>query len=269
MRISYLILGTMLIFFFTMGCEVQSKKEISKKKLLVGSSYNHTYRSIFRDPYFATGNFLLNTTDSVEADLWQYIKLDTSASYFGKFSEGMPINEWKFFFKDGRSFSSNWKIYNNKARSCKFSIPFDYREEMVDSSTFHLATTNDSLGKVSIILGINPPILEEEKVIQFATNAEGGLSQQGFTFTKTRLKIKNEKGTYFFTEFFMKSPVNKNVKFYHFCGNLPSRSKLVEFSLYHDGPKEDLVKLILELVLNHFYVNNERFYNPYLKLNNN
>lgn len=269
MRISYLTFGTALAFCLSMACEVQTKKVISKHNLLVGSSYNHLFRNVFRETCFATGNFLLNAPDSVEADLWMYTKLDTSAVFFGKFSDGMPINEWQFVLNDGRQYSSNWNVYNNKMTACRFSLPFDYKETIVDSSTFHLATTNDSLGKVSIILGINPPILEEEKVIQFAARDEEGLVQQGFTFTKTRLKIKNEKATYYFTEFFMKSPVNKNVKYYHFYGNMPSGSKFVEFSLYHDGPKDDLVKLILELVLNHLYVNNERFYNPYLKQNKN
>jgi hypothetical protein len=54
-----------------------------------------------------------------------------------------------------------------------------------------------------------------------------------------------------------------NLKLYHTYGHLPSKKHFIEFTLYHDGPREDLVKIIYGIVIGSIYVDNERYFNPY------
>jgi hypothetical protein len=94
---------------------------------------------------------------------------------------------------------------------------------------------------------------------------EAGLVQQGFKFTPKRVDIKNSKASYVFTEFSNTDEQGKKSKLYHFYGNLPSGNHFVEVSFFHQGPKEEFVRLIFTLVVNNLYIGDERFYNPYLK----
>src|SRR5689334_1882630 len=91
--------------------------------------------------------------------------------------------------------------------------------------------------------------------------------QQGFAITQKKQNNKKSNSDYFFTEFFMKDSLGKNAKFYRLYGNLPSKHRFVELSLFHNGPEDELVKIIFDLIANNLYLNEERFYNPYI-LNN-
>lgn len=273
MKNKYLVFISGIIFiiscFFLLECEVRINKKANSGNHQGFSSGDSKYRNVFGDTLLALGGFIKNARDSVETGLWEYIKQDTPLVLFGNFSEGLPVKEWQFVLDDGRRFASNWNIYNNNFAACRFSIPFDYEETKVDSTCFQLKTMNDSLGKISIVINVGKAISGNDKLVQFGIGTETGLVQQGFTYTKKVYEIRNSKATYFFTEFFMKRTGNKAIKYYNIYGNLPSKSRFVEFSLYHEGPKEELVKLIFDLMANHLYINNERFYNPYLGQNKN
>jgi hypothetical protein len=206
------------------------------------------------------GSFLKKTPDSIETGLWQYVKQDTSLVLFGNFSNGMPIKDWQFILNDGRRFSSTWSVYQNSTTACRFSLPFDYEETIIDSTCFKLTTINDSLGKMIVVLIVDKPIYDYEKLIGFGHDSDSGLLQQGFTFIQKNHKSNSD---YSLTEFFMRNSLGKDVKFYRLYGNLPSKHRFVELSLFHDGPKDELAKLIFNLIANHLYVSEERFYNPY------
>lgn len=259
LAIIFLIVGGLLL-----GCKTRIKKEY-KEILHSVLPAGEEYRDLFGNVYFIQGTFKKNSPDSVETGMWEYVKRDTPVILMGSFSEGLPIKEWQFFLNDERGFSSNWNIYENKITQCSFSLPFKYEETIFDSASFRLATRNDSLGKVSIIIGVHKPKFNEKVLANFNSEVEAGLSQNLFSFTPKRKELKNSKSTYIFTEFFMKDSLGMNLKLYHIYGNLPSKRHFVEFSLYHQGPKEELVKLIFNLIANNLYVDNERFYNPYLK----
>jgi hypothetical protein len=207
------------------------------------------FRIFLGDTSFGIGYIEASSVDSVEEGSWMYVKADTFSAYFGKFSSGVPVNEWQIAFKDGWHYTSNWNVYINRLLHCKFSLPFGYEEVMPDSNSLRLATNNDSLGTVWIMVSSNPQISDASGLARYGVINEQGLLRQGLTFTKRGRQIRNKQAAYFFTEYFMKTPLNKSVKYYHFYGNLPSQKKLIEISVYHDRPKEELIKVLLKLIL--------------------
>ena len=241
------------------GCHEQNAKPVQ----IEWTADAHHYQSIFGEEYYATGIFLSNQQDSIESRLWYYTSLARPKVIYGYFTDGLLTGDWSFVLGDGRMTTSKWSSYHNCLTACAFSLPFVVEENTVDSIYFKLRTQNDSLGKISIIVGVRKPFMKDENLAKFGPDAEIGLTQQGYTFTSTRKEIKKGGVRYFFTEYFMKDSSNRDVKLYNLYGNSPSGKHFVEFTLFHSGPKEDLVKIIFNLMVTNLYVGSERFYNPY------
>jgi hypothetical protein len=263
-RRSFFIIKSLVALFAVMnvliGCNQQHKKATQEAK----SSDIHYFKDFFGEKYLAMGSFSSISNDSIENKLWYYTNLDRPLVVYGTFFNGMPAEDWKFVLNDGTLMSSKWTTYSNGLTSCAFSVPFSFEETIVDSNYFKLATMNDSLGKVSIIVGVRDIFMKEEDLAKFGPHSEIGLTQQGYTFRSNRREIKKGVARYFFTEYFMKDSVNKDVKLYNVYGYCPSKRHFIEFALFHNGPKEDLVKIIFNLIVSSLYVENERFFNPYI-----
>jgi len=129
---------------------------------------------------------------------------------------------------------------------------------------FRLRTMNDSLGKISIIVGVRDSTSPGESLIEFGQDVDNELRKKGYPLKSNRHQIIKSEIGYFFTEYFMKDSANKDVKLYNLYGYTPSKRHFVEFTLFHDGPKDDKVKVIFNLIATSAYIDNERFFNPYL-----
>jgi hypothetical protein len=223
------------------------------------------YKDLFGKSWFGVGGYLTRTADSVENGMWQFIKEGKPQVLVGAYDKGLPVNDWIFSLAEGWQTKSNWNIYDNKVTSVRFSLPFSCEETKVDSSIFKLKTVNDSLGRISIIYGVYKKLVEDDKRAQYDSDFESWLANLGFRFTREKREIRNIGSTYYFNEFTMKDSANNNVKCYQISGNLPSKKAFVEVSFFHMGPREELVKVIFNMIVNHMYIGDERFYNPYLK----
>jgi hypothetical protein len=224
----------------------------------------HSFKNVFGENCYATGRYLNSSGDSIETNLWFITNITNSMVIYGDYGNGLSTGVWRFGLKDGSLLSSEWSIYTNGLTKCSFSLPFQYDETTVDSNFFRLRTTNDSLGKVSIVVGITDTIIKDDELAKYGVNSEDGLRRQGYTFRGNLTVIVKGTNKYYFTEYFMKDSSNKDVKFYHLYGYTHSRSHFVDFALFHDGPKDDLVKVIYNLIVTSMYIRNERLFNPYL-----
>jgi len=248
------------IFLFTISCG----NRVNNNSRDGVAETVHNYRGIFGESYLATGIFQSQEAgDSIEDKHWLFTNLTRPFVMYGDYSSGFPAGNWNFGFKDSSLISSTWSIYKNELTNCSFSLPFPAKETVVDSFFFKLTADNDSLGKISIIVGITNVKLVGEALANFGPTSERGLLEQGYTFTKIPREIQNKQAKYYFTEYFLKDSTNRAMKLYHIYGYGPS-NRLVEFSLAHDGPKEDWVKSIYNVMVASLYVNGCRFYNPYL-----
>lgn len=242
------------------GCNGQNQDNDQKVK----NENGHLYKNVFGEAYYATGHFLNNNADSIETNLWFISNLTTPMVLYGNYSDGLPIGDWKFGIKEGSLLSSQWSQYRNGTTKCSFSLPFQFNETLVDSNYFRLRTMNDSLVKISIIVGVSDTSMKNENLAEFGPNSENGLRAKGYSFRGNRREIIKGRARYFFTEYFMKDSANKDVKLFHLYGYAPSKSHFVEFMLFHEGPKDDLVKAIYNLIVTSVYIGNERFFNPYI-----
>lgn len=262
-----LVLCFSVVSLFLTNCGSKGKTITRTRKVYNAiSSNNSAYKDPFGSTWLGLGCFLKNRADSVETGLWELIKEEPVKVVFGDFDNGLPVNEWIFLLAEGWLTKSNWSIYDNKATSVRFSLPFAYEETKVTSSIFKVKTVNDSLGRVSIIYGVHKKMVEDSNRAQYDSDTESWLANLGFRFTREKREIRNAGSTYYFNEFTMKDSANNNVKCYQIYGNLPSKKAFVEVSFFHMGPREELVKVIFNIIVNHMYIGEERFYNPYLKL---
>ena len=62
----------------------------------------------------------------------------------------------------------------------------------------------------------------------------------------------------------MKDSANRDAKLYDLYVYSSSKRHFVEFGVFHRGPKEDLVKIVFNLMATNLYVGAERFSNPSL-----
>lgn len=229
-------------------------------------SVEHVYKSIYGDEYLALGAFVSdNDKDSIEEKLWQYTNKSNPMVLFGNYTNGIQTGEWKFVLSNNQVLSSTWYLYNNNTLRCKFSLPFSCADTLENKYLLKLATTTDSLGKVSIIVGVSDTSINDRDLGKYGIDAESGLREQGFTFTSNSKDIYRDKARYVFTEYFMKDSRGEDVKLYNIYGYTPSHKNFVQFTLFHNGPHDDLVKIIYNLMVESLYVDNERFLNPYLK----
>lgn len=240
------------------SCVEKAQKEDSS------ASGTHLYATPSGEKFYSTGDFTGNRKDSVEEGLWHYTRLNNPMVLFGQYSNGSIVGEWKFVLDDGVVYSSNWSPYINNKLKLSFSLPFTFQETILDSSYFRLSTLNDSLGKVSIIVGARGEVINSDELNEFGAQAEVDLIEKGYTFTSKKKRIKISGSDYFFAEYFMKDTMGKDVKLYNIYGYSPSKRHFIEFTLFHDGPKGDLVKIIFNFLVTSLYINDERFYNPYL-----
>lgn len=225
----------------------------------------HNFQGVFGESFLASGTFLKQQgEDSMENGHWLFTNLNKPFVMYGDYSNGLPVGNWSFGFRDSSLISSKWTMFKNEITKCSFSLPFPVKETFIDSSFFKLSNENDSLGKISIIVGITNVKLIGAALANFGPTSEKGLLEQGYTFTKVPLEVQNRQAKYYFTEYFLKDSTNRAMKLYHIYGYGPS-NQLVEFSLAHDGPREDWVKSIFNLMVANVYVNGRRFYNPYLR----
>ncbi|HEX9502727.1 MAG TPA: hypothetical protein VF974_00175 [Patescibacteria group bacterium] len=258
-KIEYLFLFIAVTNFLT-SCNGQTKGIDQKRK----DENGHLYKNVFGEEYYATGRFLNSSGDSIETKLWFISNLTNPLVVYGNYADGLPTGDWKFGFKDGTLLSSQWAQYKNGVTKCSFSLPFQYNETVIDSNYFRLRTMNDSLGKISIIVGVSDTIIKNEELAQYGVNSENGIRRQGFSFKGDTREIVKGRNRYFFTEYFMKDSTNKDVKLFHLYGYTPLHDHFVDFVLFHDGPKDDLVKIMYNLIVTSLYIGNERFFNPHL-----
>ena len=254
------VVNCVIILSLFSGCNGQNKNE--QNASVVESS--HFYKNIFGEKYLATGHYENNNGDSIETNLWFITNLTTPVVISGQYLDGLPKGEWKFGFKDATVLSTQWLQYRNAMTKCSFSLPFQFNETLIDSNHFRLRIMNDSLGKISIIVGVSDTVSENQNLFNFKLNSETGLREKGYSLKDTTTEIAKAGARYFFTEYFMTDSVKKDVKLYHLYGNTPSRHHFVEFLLFHDGPKEEVVKIIYNLMSTSLYIDNERFFNPHL-----
>ncbi|HYH15654.1 MAG TPA: hypothetical protein VD794_10560, partial [Flavisolibacter sp.] len=221
------------------------------------------YKSLFGEKYLTQGGFLKHSKDYVETNLWTYTQLDRPLVLSGNYLNGIQNGEWNFILRDGTQMSSYWNVYNNRVTPCSFSIPFKYEELYVDSFTLKLRMMNDSLGKVGVMVQIRDTTLKDENLTKFGMRADSELYDQGYKFSSKKREINKDENKYFFYEYLLKDSVNKEAKAYYFFGNTPSKKHFVLFTLFHQGPREDLVQIICNLIATSLYIDDERFYNPY------
>lgn len=248
------------------GCNNVSHNKINKNELdAVKSSMTSPiyYRSLSGEKYLAQGGFLKNSNNYKETNLWVYTNMDRPLVLSGHYLNGFQNGEWNFILGDGTQMSSQWDIYNNKVTPCSFSLPFKYEEMYIDSFSLNLKTMNDSLGKIGIMVQIRDTTLNEENLVGFTMKPDKELKDQGYTFTNNKREIEKDKNRYFFYEYFLRDSVNQEAEVYYFFGNTLSKKHFVLFTLFHQGPRVDLVKIICNLLATSLYVDNERFYNPY------
>jgi hypothetical protein len=241
------------------GCNPGKETKFQKERT-AGDIY---YESLFGETYSVQGFFLNDQKLNTETKLWLYTNLNRPLVLYGNYSNGMPTGIWNFALSGGTLMSSHWDIYKNRMTSCSFSVPFKCIEARVDSFSFKLTTMNDSLGKVTIIVQISNNIEKEENLTKFGMQADNALHEKGYTFTSNKREIKKDEQRYFFTEHFLKDSLDNDGKVYYLYGNTQSQKHFVQFTLFHEGPKEDLVKIIYNLMATSLYVDNERFFNPY------
>jgi hypothetical protein len=249
-------------FLMVMNLLVGCKGQDQNKEQKGGSMDGHLYKNLFGDTYYATGYFLSNDRDSIETGHWFVTDLTNPMVLYGNYVNGLPDADWMLGFKDGTFLSSQWSKYQNTVTKCSFALPFQVEETIVDSNYFRLRTMNDSLGKISIIVGVSDTVVKN--LAEFGLNSEIGLRDRGYSFRADRKEITKGGAKYIFTEYFMKDSTHKDVKLFHLYGYTPSKSRFIDFVLFHDGPKDDLVKLLYNLMVTSVYINNERFFNPHL-----
>lgn len=221
------------------------------------------YKSLFGEKYLTQGGFLNNSKDYIETNLWTYTSLDRPLVLYGHYLNGMQTGVWNFILKDGTQMSSQWNAYNNRVTPCSFSIPFKYEELYVDSFSLKLKTINDSMGKIGILIQIGDAILNKENLVKFGLRCDTELHEQGYSFKNSKREIKKDENRYQFYEYFLKDSSNKESKVYYFYGNTPTQKRFVLFTLFHQGPREDLVQIICSLIASSIYIDSERFFNPY------
>jgi hypothetical protein len=228
-------------------------------------SVEHVYQSIYGEEYMALGEFKSENKDSIEEKHWHYTNESYPLVVFGDYTNGLQSGEWKFALSTGQVLSSTWNLYNNETLRCKFSLPFSCADTLGNKYLLKLATTNDSLGKISILVGASDTSIKDQDLRKYGIESESALREQGFTFTRNSKEIYRDKARYVFTEYFMKDSKGEDVKLYNVYGYTPSHKNFVQFGLFHNGPHDDLVKIIYNLMVESLYIDNERFLNPYLK----
>ncbi|MES1225094.1 MAG: hypothetical protein ABUT20_56955, partial [Bacteroidota bacterium] len=107
-------------------------------------------------------------------------------------------------------------------------------------------------------------LIPEEELTNFETNSQVNLKNKGYTFTYSLSEVQQEKSKYFFAEYFLNDSANSRAKLYNMYGYLPSKKRFIQITLFHQGDKDEWVKLIYNIIVCAFYVGHERFYNPYL-----
>ena len=205
-------------------------------------SVEHVCKNIYGEEYLALGAFASDDKDSVEEKNWHYTNESHPLVLFGEYTDGIQSGEWKFVLNTGQIFSSTWRIYSNKALRCTFSVPFSCSDTIANKYLLKLATTTDSLGKISILVGVSDTAIKDQDLGRYGIESESGLREQGFSFNRNSKDIYRDKARYIFTEYFMKDSKGKDVKLYNVYGYTPSRKNFVQFGLFHNGPHEDLVK---------------------------
>ena len=256
----FFLANFIVILSLITGCDVSDKNE----KKASTQPNGHRYKNVFGEKLYATGFYEGNSKDSIETKLWFITNLDSSMFMSGQYENGLAKDEWKFGFKDDVVLTTQWLNYRNETTRCSFSLPFQFKETFIDSNHFRLRIMNDSLGNISIITGVSDTTNENQDLMNFKLNSEVGLRAKGYSLTDTTTEFVKAGAKYFFTEYSMKDSLKKEVKLYHLYGNTPSKRHFVEFILFHDGPKDEIVKIIYNIISTSIYIDGERFFNPHL-----
>jgi len=245
------------------GCRLKNNKSEVEIK-----NTREIYENIFGEKYLVANGSLLNIgKDSIENGLWQYTSLERRFVLFGDYSNGFPTGTWTFLQSGGTGFTSQWDIYSNSVRPCAFSVPFVLKDSVIDARISKLTTMNDSLGKITIIVSVDDKLFSEQEVDEFNSQSDLGIREQGYTYSGNHKKFRKGENEYFFDEYFLKDSLNKTAKLYRLYGNDPQKNFFVQFTLFHAGPKEDLVKVIYSLMVTSLYIDRSRFLNPYVLSN--
>ncbi|MBN9299462.1 MAG: hypothetical protein J0I41_20850 [Filimonas sp.] len=235
----------------------------SSKQELPGG-IGHYSKDVFENEYFSSGNFRDESVDSVESGVWMISGLTTPVVLYGNYANGLPSGDWKLVIND-QVLSSLWSRYEIAAKKCSFSLPFQYRENKLDSNYFKLLTNNDSIGNVSIIIGVDGIPNKELNLPVFVENFEVNLRKQHYSFSKRSRELETSGEHYFFNEYSLKDTMSKTYELYHFFGYTPSKKHFLELMLFHNGPKKELVEIVYSMFSMNFYIDNERFFNPFVK----
>ena len=252
-------LVSLSILFLSASCNTQPEEDVKSR----ASTFDHTFESIFEEKYLASGIFQRSQKESVETGSWMFTNLARPMVMYGEYSDGYPTGKWTVILSENAGFSSNWSVYTNSITHCSFSLPFPIKETFVDSFFFKLSTVNDSLGKISIIVAVNGAHVSETHFPRFGDSVDEGLRNKGYTFAKTTHQIANGKGKYFFSEYSMKDSTGRFVKLYDIYGQDPSKRHFIQVTLAHDGPREEWMKIVFNLIVTSLYIDGDRFFNPY------
>lgn len=249
-----------LILFLLIGCKDRLNRDASNFK---NPKDVHNYTTVLSEKFISNGIFSKGGVDSIESGTWFYSKLSDTLAIYGEYIEGLPIKDWTFAFKGGYMLKSKWDAYYNDDKQTRLSLPFKFKEVVLDSNYFRLSTLNDSLGKVSIIIGVKNSTEYDFKIDSFGIESESELIQRGFSFTPIRKEIRFGSNTYFSSEYNLIDSTGIRSKLYNVYGLLPSTEKFVDFSIFHDGAKDEVVRIIFNLIVSHLYIEGTRFVNPY------
>lgn len=249
------------------GCNNVSIRDHSSSNeppgVIESGSGNLYFVSLFGEKYLTQGGFLKGSGDYIETNLWSYTSLSRLLVVEGHYLNGLQTGNWNFILNNGTVASSKWEVYNNGVTPCSFSIPLKYEELNVDSFSLKLRSITDTLGKIGIQVQIRDTFLNEEGSAKIGLRSDTELHEQGYTFTNKKREIEKDKNKYHFYEYFLKDSTNKESRVYYFFGNTPNKKHFVLFTLFHQGPREDLVQIICSLIAESLYINSERFYYPY------
>ncbi len=148
-----------LIFTYCLLLSCNGYRTANKKK--GDRNADRVCESIYGEEYLTLGNIRPNKKDSLEEGLWQLTNKSNPLVLFGNYTNGILCGEWKFVLENNQMFSSTWSAYSNDAIRCKFSLPFPCNDTLVNKHLLKLSTINDSLGRVSIIVGISDTSIKD------------------------------------------------------------------------------------------------------------
>lgn len=267
MRFDYRRFSCLLVLVLALiaSCNSTVREESESSSRI--SADDRIFTSFFGERFLYEGNFSQLAADSLEAGLWHFTRLDSPIVLYGDFNNGLPVGKWAFVLPNNYVLSSTWQVFQHVGTKVSFSLPFSYALSEIDSTHFNLKSFNDSLGKLSIVVGLSSAHSSDSIFRKYEQQSDNELLNQGLVQRGKTMRIKNVQGEYNFREYFDRDTTRTSRHLYNFYGNVPNSKVFFDFVFFHEGPNADVVKIIFQMVVNSLYVGGERFFNPYLRIN--